>query len=188
VRIQVNLASEPFRRDRPMIVAAGAVGVLLLVSLAMFSFLAWSARQRSAESRETLAKLTAQMNAVNVAQARLEGVLREAQNAEVLDRVQFVNALLLRKGVSWTKMFADLEKVIPHNVRLIQVRPQINPNNEVILDMVVGAESGEPVIQFLTNLEGSSDFKSVAVHASLPPSQTDPLFRYRVSVEYGQKL
>jgi hypothetical protein len=188
VRIHVNLASEPFRRDRPLIVASGAVALLLLVSLAMFSYLAWAERQRSAEARRTLGKMTAQMNAVATSQNRLEGVLREPQNAEVLDRVQFVNALLLRKGVSWTKLFADLEKVLPHNVRLIQVRPQINPNNDVILDMVVGAEASEPVIQLLTNLESSSDFHSVAVHASLPPSQTDPLYRYRVSVQYGQKL
>ena len=28
-------------------------------------------------------------------------------------------------------MFADLETVIPHNVRLIQVRPQINPEQRI---------------------------------------------------------
>lgn len=188
MRIPVNLASEPFRRDRPMVVASGAVAVLLLLSLTVFGYLAWAERLRSAEARQALAKMTAQMKAVSTSQARLEAVLREPQNAEVLDKVQFVNALLLRKGVSWTKIFADLEKVVPHNVRLIQVRPQINPTNDVILDMVVGAEASEPVIQLLTNLEGSTDFSSVAVHASLPPSQTDPLYRYRVSVQYGQKL
>jgi hypothetical protein len=188
MRIPVNLASEPFRRDRPIIVASAAVTGLLLVSLVMFAYLAWAERQRSAEARQTLAQMTAQMNSVASAQARLEGVLREPQNAEVLERVQFVNVLLLRKGISWTRMFADLEKVIPHNVRLIQVRPQINPNNDVILDMVVGAEASEPVIQLLTNLETSPVFNSVSVHASLPPSQTDPLYRYRVSVQYGQKL
>ncbi len=144
--------------------------------------------ERSAEARAGAGENDGADEGRRTGQARLEAVLREPQNAEVLDRVQFVNALLLRKGVSWTKIFADLEKVVPHNVRLIQVRPQINPTNDVILDMVVGAEASEPVIQLLTNLEGSTDFSSVAVHASLPPSQTDPLYRYRVSVQYGQKL
>ena len=33
MRIGVNLASEPFRRDRPMIIASRAVAFLLVVSL-----------------------------------------------------------------------------------------------------------------------------------------------------------
>ena len=87
-------------------------------------------RLRSAEARQALAQMKAQMAAHLRRQSNLEAVLREPRNAEVLDKVQFVNALLARKGVSWTKIFADLENVVPHNVRLIQVRPQINPNND----------------------------------------------------------
>lgn len=188
MRIPINLASEPFRRDRPLIVASTAVAVLLMGSLLLFVWLAIAERQRSAEARATLARMNSQMAAISKEQSKLEGVLREPRNAEVLDKVQFVNALLARKGVSWTRMFGDLEHVIPHNVRLIQVRPQINPNNELILDMVVGSQTSEPVILLLTNMENSNVFSGVTVHASLPPSQTDPLFRYRVSVQYGQKL
>ncbi len=45
MRIPVNLANEPFRRDRPMVVASGAVAVLLLLSLMMFGYLAWAERR-----------------------------------------------------------------------------------------------------------------------------------------------
>ena len=85
--------------------------------------------------------------------------------------------------------FADLEEVMPGNVRLIQVRlPQINSQNEVLLDMVVGAQSPAPVIDFLKKLQESPRFGPATVHNSVPPTDNDPLYRYRVSVNYAQKL
>jgi hypothetical protein len=79
--------------------------------------------------------------------------------------------------------------VIPHNVRLIYVRlPQIDSNNQVMLDMVVGAQSPEPVVEFLRKLEGSPMFGPNTVSTFLPPGQNEPLWRYRVSVSYAQKL
>jgi hypothetical protein len=100
----------------------------------------------------------------------------------------FLNTLLYRKGVSWTKIFADLEKVMPYNVRLISVHPQATAENEVSLDMVVGTESYEPVIEMLKQMENSPLFGETAVHATIPPTQNDPLYKYRVSVNYAQKL
>jgi hypothetical protein len=68
------------------------------------------------------------------------------------------------------------------------VRPQINPNNELLLDMVVAAQSVEPILAFIMKLEESSVFGATTPHNSLPPSQSEPLFRYRLSVTYAQQL
>jgi Tfp pilus assembly protein PilN len=188
MRIQINLASEPFRRDRPLVFASTMVAVLLTGVLGLLIFLAISERERSAESRQVLGRLEGQMSAIAADEARLQGVLRQPQNAEVLDRSVLLNGLLARKGVSWTKIFSDLEEVAPHNVRLVQVRPQINPQNQVSLDMTVAAQSTEPIETFFEKLEGSPVFGAVTIMNSLPPSQSEPLIRYRVSVNYAQKL
>lgn len=188
MKIQVNLASEPFRRDRPMIVASAAVGFLLLMSLGVLISLAFGERARAAEARATLDSMEKQLESMSREDAKLQGVLRQTRNAEVLDRSVFLNALLLRKGVSWTKIFEDLEKVTPHNVRLMSVRPQISSRNELILEMWVGALGTEPVNTFVMQLEQAPQFGSTTVHTSLPPSQNEPMFRYRVSVNYAQTL
>ncbi len=188
MRIPVNLSSEPFRRDRPLVAASVVVGVVLAGLLAVLVSLAILERGRAAETRQDIARLQKALLALDQEQARLEGTLRRPENAEVLDRVRFINLLLRRKGISWTKIFSDLEDVMPHNVRLISIRPQVNARNEVVLDMVVGAQSQAPVIMMLKSLESSPLFGSTAVHNWLPPSQTEPLFRYRVSVDYGQGL
>ena len=90
--------------------------------------------------------------------------------------------------MSWTKIFADLEKVTPYNVRLMQVRPQISAGNDLKLEMWVGAAATEPVLNFVMQLEQSSLFGSTTVFNTLPPSQNEPLYRYRLSVNYAQKL
>jgi type IV pilus assembly protein PilN len=188
MRIPINLASEPFRRDRPVIVGSVAVGALLVCTLALFVFLSFKERGRTAEARQTLANLQGQLRGLAAEQSKIDGVLRQPRNAEVLDRSQFVNELLARKAVSWTKIFHDLERVVPHNVRVIQVRPQISGNNELLLDMIVASQAGENVLNLLMQLEASEVFGAVTPHSMLPPSQSDPLFRYRVSVRYAQKL
>lgn len=188
MKIGINLASEPFRRDRPLIVASTAVGILMLFSLALLIHLAIGERERAAEARMAMDRLQRQLGTIGREESKLQSVLRRPENAEVLERSLFLNALLMRKGVSWTKIFEDLEKVTPHNVRLISVRPQITAKNELMLDMWVASTATEPVLNFIMQLEQSPQFGSTTVHNTLPPSQNEPQYRYRVSVNYAQKL
>jgi type IV pilus assembly protein PilN len=188
MKIPINLASEPFRRDRPMVAASVAVSLLLVGTLGMLISLAITDNSQLADARRSISGLNRKIAAATREQARLDAVLRLPENAEVLERSLFLNSLLYRKGISWTRIFADLEATIPHNVRVISIHPAVNSQNQVTLDMTVGAESPEPVIGLLKALESSPLFGSAYLHSSLPPSQTDPLFRYRVSVNYAQKL
>ena len=188
MRIPINLATQPFRRDRPVLIASGLVGLLLAGLLGVLVSASLMERARSKDTRRLIAELQAQISAISSEQGRLDAVLRKPENAEVLDRSIFLNALLYRKAVSWTRIFADLEKVLPHNVRLMMIRPEISKENQVRLEMQVGSEATEPIIDMLKRLESSELFGGTYVHTVLPPSQTEPLFRYRVSVNYGQKL
>lgn len=184
-RIQINLASEPFRRDRPVLVGSAVVAALLVAMLATLITLTLNERQEVAETRASIERYQKQLAALNAEEAKVEATLRLPENEAVLERSLFLNTLLARKGISWTKIFADLESVMPHNVRLIQIR--LSPQNET-LDMVVGAQASEPVLDLLMRFERSPLFGPAEVHSWLPPSQTEPLFRYRVSVKYVQQI
>lgn len=188
MKIQINLASEPFRRDRPVLVVSALVGIAMLVLLGLLISIAVMERGRFAETHHAIAQYQGQTRSLSLQQARLDGVLRKPENAEVLERSLFLNSLLYRKGISWSRIFFDLEKTIPYNVRVISIRPTVNAQNQITLDMTVGAESPEPVIDLLKSLESAPAFGSAYLHSSMPPSQTDPLYRYRVSVNYAQKL
>ncbi|MSV28830.1 MAG: hypothetical protein EXQ52_08795 [Bryobacterales bacterium] len=188
MRIPVNLASQPFRRDRAILIASAVVGAMMIVVLAMLISLALNERALMAGSLAETDQIERELQRLSAEQNRLTGILRQPENAEVLDRSLFLNTLIYRKGISWTRIFADLESMTPHNVRIISIRPQLDPQNRVFLDMFVGAEGTGPVLDFLRKLEGSELFGATAVQNSLAPTQTEPLFRYRISVSYAQKL
>lgn len=186
MKIGINLATQPFRRDRPVLVLAGVLSTLLIALLAGLIYLAMAERGELADSRRNVDQLQRKIRTVSMEQQKLDAVLRRPENAEVLERSLFLNALLYRKGISWTRILADLEKVVPYNVRIMSIRPTLTTQNKVMLDMRVGAESPEPVIVLLKRLEESPLFGQVYNHSSAPPSQSDPLWKYNVSVNYAQ--
>jgi hypothetical protein len=189
LRVPINLATEPFRRDRPMLAGAAAIAILLGLLLVFQVFNIVSGRRQAADIRIALNRENAQLRAIAAQQAKLNATLRKPENAEVLERSLFLNTLIDRKAISWTKIFADLEKVMPYNVRLVSVRlPAVDSNNQVLLDMVVGAKDVEPILELFKRLEASPQFGNASVQTSTPPSQTDPFYRYHVTVSYAQRL
>jgi type IV pilus assembly protein PilN len=189
VRIPINLASEPFRGDRPMVVASAVCSVLLAGLLATLTYLIVVERGRAGDTRVAVQRLSNEVRTMATEQAKLDATLRQPDNASVLERSLLLNTLVDRKSVSWARIFADLEQVLPPNVRVIQVRlPQIDARNQVLLDMVIGAQGPAPVIEFLRNLQSSPRFGPATVHNSASPTDNEPLYRYRVSVNYAQKL
>ena len=188
MKISINLASQPFRRDRPILVGSVAVGLLLVATLAVLISLILVDRSQLADVRLEVSRLEASARQVAAEQANLDELLRRPENAEVLERTVFLNELLYRKGISWTKIFADLGRTLPPNVRIMNIRPFVNKENRVTLDMTVGAETPGAVIEFLKALESSPLFASVSAPTSLAPSQAEPLYRARMTVNYAQKL
>ncbi|HJZ97979.1 MAG TPA: hypothetical protein VKE70_15820, partial [Candidatus Solibacter sp.] len=97
MKIAVNLASQPFRRDRPMIVASAALSVVLVGTLVALIMLARADGEQLTDIRKEVGGLRAQVSALARQQRDSEAVLRQPQNAEVLETSVFINALIYRK-------------------------------------------------------------------------------------------
>jgi type IV pilus assembly protein PilN len=188
MKIPINLASQPFRRDRAMLVASVAVSLLLVGTLGGEISLATTDRAQLANLRAEVSRIRTQLQLSAGQQQSLDGVLRQPQNAEVLERSVFLNTLLYRKGISWTRILSDLEKTMPAKVKVLNIKPSVIGKGQVTLDMLVGAESAEPVIDLYKALERSELFGAVTPQSVVPPSQSEPLYRYRFTVNYAQKL
>jgi type IV pilus assembly protein PilN len=189
IRIPINLASEPFRKTRAAMVGFVSVAALLAVLLVVQIVYIVHQRSQAADLRAEKNSLNAQLDAINAQQAKIDAMLRQPDNAAVLEESVFLNELIERKAISWTRLFSDLGQVMPYNARLISVRlPQIDSHNRVELDMVVGATDPGPIIELFKKLEKSPAFGSTSVLSSMPPGQNENLYRYRVTVNYAQKL
>jgi Tfp pilus assembly protein PilN len=172
-----------------MLVASSALAVVLALMLGFVVFLILADRARVKDTRVAVARLDSELRKISAEQARLEGTLRQPANAEVLQRSYLLNQLIEKKSISWTKIFNDLEGVMPADVRIISVRlPQVTSQNEVVLDVQVGAKEPGPFLIFLNRLNKSPLFGPVDPKSTQQPTQQEPLFRYRFTVNYAQKL
>jgi len=188
MRLPLNLAREPMRRDRPMLVASAAIGILMCISLVALIGLATTDRRSMDESRRVIARVQSQMAKINTEQAQLDAQMRLPQNSTVLARSLMFNTLIRRKGISWTRIFADLATVLPYNVRIASIRPQLNGKGELSLEMTVAADTDGPIFDFVRKLEDSDVFGDVTGTAQMQPTQNDPFVHYHLMVTYDQKL
>lgn len=187
MRVSVNVANEPFQNDRPLIAATVALAAILSVALLVQGFLIWNEHQQVSELRAEVERLESRSRKLAQEESALRAQLQRAENAAVFEQSIFLNSLILPKSIAWTRMFADLEQVMPYNVRLISIRPQMNDRSEVLLDMVVASQAGEPVVSLLRRLEESPVFSQVQASSIAPPGQNDDSFKYRVTVSYDQR-
>jgi type IV pilus assembly protein PilN len=157
-----------------MIVGSGILAAALLMTLGLLAYLAQMDREQTAGLRQNIAQLNRR--------------LREPQNATVLERSVFINDLIFHKSVSWSRLFSDLEKTVPYDVKVMTLHPSVNARNQVMLDMTVGAEKPEAIERILQAFEKSPIFGPVYQHNTLAPSQAEPLYRSRITVPYQQKL
>jgi len=193
-RNAINLASQPFRRERAQVAALAAICTLLVCSLAVLTGLILHSRAEAAGLRKQIDKEETELASLQREQTKFSTVLGKPENADIFATSVFLNELIARRGVSWTRVFEDLETVMPENMRLLTIRlPQGGTEdatgvNRVQLDMIVGTTQPDAVIGLLKRLEESTLFGSAAMATQTPPSQNDPLYKYRITVAYAQKL
>jgi Tfp pilus assembly protein PilN len=187
MKIPVNLASRPFRKDRAVLLGSLMICAALVATLTVLVSLAMADRVQYADLRGELSRLNRRIQAVQAEQSKVDSVLRQPENAEVLERSVFLNSLLLRKGISWTRIFADLEKILPYNVKIVQIRPSVS-GQTVSLDMALASEDPMPVIELLKAFGESKIFSNPVPQTEQAPSQSEPLYRFRITVDYAQKL
>ena len=190
----INLASHPFRRERAQNAAFGLICVVLICSLMIMISLILHSRAQAADLRRGIDADTAELRRLEREQAQFSTFLAKPENADVFAKNTFLNELIARRAVSWTRVFKDLETVLPLDMRLVGVRlPQVATEdssgaNRVQLDMEVGADRPDVIIELLKRLQTSPLFGAAKMVAQQPPTQNDRLYRYRVTVEYAQNL
>jgi len=157
MRITVNLATRPFIELRPIFLR-------LRIFMAVLGVLAVGALVASHILQKKLDAAEAQINAVHskvvTAQdekRKNEQRMREPDNAAVLARAHFLNALFLRKSFSWTAIMMDLETVLPAGVQVTSIAPEPTSDGDVMIRLRVSGDR-DRAVQLVRNLERSKRF------------------------------
>ena len=188
MKTKLNLATKPFGHSRLFWLGSGVGGGALLAIAGMLVLTFIQNREAPPEIQEAEAKLSAELRGLTTEESKLLGELRADGTTDTIDRSHFLNQLLKRKGISWTKTFSALESVLPPRVLMTQIRPEVTYDNQVLLEMQVGAETPNDFVELLVALESSKVFGAPNLRGHVPPNENDPYYRYELTVRYEQEL
>lgn len=159
MRLDINLASRPYEDARDFWVrwglGVGLPAVLTLVLLVL-AVRGWTDASRD---RHNIAQLKAQIAELDQERKNDQAQLDLPANRSTRDASQFLNELIQRKSLSWTRVFEDLEKVIPPNLHVVSLKPEMNDGNQMQLDMTVACDTRAAAVELVYRMEGSKHFE-----------------------------
>jgi len=163
MRLNINLATQPYEDAGRFWFRWGgallALGVLT-IGLLYFTFLGWLGARKD---RALIRQYQQQIAARDQEKADAQAVMNLPQNADTRDRSQFLNDLFYRKAFSWTRVFEDLEQVMPPRVHVVSIQPELASNNELAIKLVVAGDSRERALELVRKMEASKHFQQTEI-------------------------
>ncbi len=159
MRLDINLATRPYEDAREFWqrwgLGVGLLGVLTLVLLAVAAR-GWT---HAGRDRHNIAQLQQLIAERDQERSQDQAILDLAVNRSTRDQSQFLNGLIQRKAFSWTRVFEDLERVMPPNLHVVSLKPELNDQNQMQLDMRVAGDTRSAAIELVHRMEGSTHFR-----------------------------
>lgn len=159
----LNLSTHPFPAYRLVNIAVAFILVVLVVLsvLQTVGFLRYSRLARSIRAEEQDNRVQAEALGKRVEE--LASRLDRPESTAKLNEIEFLNRLILRKNLSWTRLFAHLEEIVPDNVHFTGLTPDFDPQGGVRISLAVRSRSIGDVTEFLERVEKSPLFEKVIV-------------------------
>src|SRR6266566_8697616 len=162
MRIDINLATQPYEDSRRFWTYWGTGLALLVIATAMLVFLAMTGYMNARSDREQISNLESKLSAFSQEKNHAESMLNQPQNRVIRDRSRFLNTLFQRKAFSWTRVFEDLERVMPAHLHVVSIHPDLSSDN-LAIKLVVAGESREQAIDLVRKMENSKRFKQTRI-------------------------
>jgi type IV pilus assembly protein PilN len=159
MRLDINLATRPYEDAREFWGRWGlGVGVLAVATLILLAF-AVQSWIHAGRDRHEIRQLQQQIAQRDNERSKAQAFLDLSANRSTRDQSQFLNGLIQRKAFSWTRVFEDLERVMPSNLHVVSLRPDINEQNQMQLDMKVACENRLAAVELVHRMESSRHFQ-----------------------------
>jgi type IV pilus assembly protein PilN len=164
VRLKINLATKPYLDVRLILLQWG--GPVLLLALCTMGLL-WMAVSTWRESRDVSAKiasLESEIAGLDRQHAEALALLRLPQNSSVVETSKFINGLIARKSFSWTRVFMQLEEIMPPKLHVVSISPELQPKtNTVEVHLTVAGTSRQAAVELVKRLEQSRSFRDARI-------------------------
>lgn len=185
---RLNLSSHPFRNRTLPWATAVVVSVASLLAIVYVLTEGARARQQADAVERTVAQMRGEKKAI---EAQAEEVRQQvpADQMEVLDAA---HALVDRKTFSWSQLFADLEGVLPANVRVqrISVRDVMQQGGQTRadLEMTVVGRAPDDVTGMMIEMGRLGTFNAVPVTENFKQDRGERGYEWTLRVAYVQRV
>jgi type IV pilus assembly protein PilN len=160
MNVRLNLASSPTQTHRKFLAASTVIGTMAGIIFLSLGWHVYSVRKADEALHSRIDQASREMATLIGQHEELEQFFKRPENARLADRSLFLNSLIDEKSLNWTRMFMDLEKVLPSGVRLISIEPRTE-KGRVQIKFLVHAANDEAKLQFIRALEKSPAFRDV---------------------------
>jgi len=165
MRLELNLATRPYQNAREFYTRWGAIlGLTLLISAVLITLAARGWKEAHQEAR-MMEQDRREISKLQKEAAEARQVLERPPNRVVADQAAYLNELIARKAFSWTAVFADLEKIMPAELRVMAMQPALNSDNQLELRLTIEGNSRDRIVQLLRKMEESPRFREPQLRA-----------------------
>jgi Tfp pilus assembly protein PilN len=181
---QPNLASKPFsNRALPWILAT----LIVFLSFVSLIFIARATSQANSKSEA----LQVEINGLGQEEQALRQRVAEVQQSLSADQMQTLTAahvLVDRKRFSWSRLFGDLEAILPGSVRVsrVSVRDVVARDGQTVaeLDLAVFAKSPSTVTDMIGQMAKTGIFQAYLQSQNLQKGRGESGTEYELYVIY----
>ena len=189
MRVDINLATQPYEDARQFWLRWGsalvALGILTLLLLSM-TVNGWIGARKD---RQLIRQYAQQMTARDQEKADAMALLNLPQNSSTRDRSQFLNDLFQRKAFSWTKAFEDLEQVMPRPLHVVSMHPELGPDNELEIKLIVAGDTRDHALDLVSKMEASQHFHETYIEEEIAqPSNSGDTVQFHISALYVPEI
>jgi type IV pilus assembly protein PilN len=165
MQFNINLASQPYEAAREYRRRMTALLVALAVlTLGLLGYIIQQAVASRDINRQT-AEVKRELTSLDAEKAQAQAILNRPANRVVADQSQFLNELFARKALSWTRVFSEMEKIMPPNLHVVSMKPEYSANNQLLVHMVVATDSRDRAVELVRRMEKSPHFRQPQVVA-----------------------
>lgn len=185
---RLNLSSRPFRNRTLPWATAVAVGLASLLVVVYVVTEVGRARAQADTTERAVARMRDEKRTI---EAQAEEV-RQQVPADQLEVLGAAHALVDRKTFSWSQLFADLERVLPSDVRVqrINVREvtQQGGQTRADLEMTVAGRTPDDVTGMMLEMGRVGSFNAVPVTENFKQDRGERLYEWTLRVAYVQRV
>ena len=184
MRVDINLATQPYEDVRRFWLrwggALAGMGILTLLLL----YLAIAGLLTARQDRNLIRQRQQQIAERDREKAQAEALLNRPENRSTRDRSQFLNDLFQRKAFSWTRVFEDLERIMPGRLHVVSIRPELAPDNQLAINLTVAGTSREHALALVEKMEASQRFQQTRIEQEQALTGQADTVQFNISAVY----